>query len=31
VVEPSGIGPGGTILISDSERAKAVRYLRGGK
>jgi LCP family protein required for cell wall assembly len=30
VLEPSGLGPGGSVLISESERADAANYLQGG-
>ena len=30
VLEPVGFGPGGSVLISEQERAEAARYLRGG-
>jgi LCP family protein required for cell wall assembly len=29
VLEPSGPGPGGSLLVSDEAKARAVRYLRG--
>jgi len=31
VLEPAGFGPGGSILVSEEERAAAARYLRGGR
>ena len=31
VLEPAGFGPGGSVLVSDTERAEALRYLRGGR
>ena len=31
VLEPAGFAPGGSVLIPESERAKAARYLRGGR
>ncbi|HLL86761.1 MAG TPA: LCP family protein [Thermoleophilaceae bacterium] len=31
VLEPAGFGPGGSVLVSEEERAAAVRYLRGGR
>jgi LCP family protein required for cell wall assembly len=30
VLDPSGLGPGGSLLVSEGERAAAARYLRGG-
>jgi hypothetical protein len=29
VLEPSGPGPGGSLLVSDEAKARAARYLRG--
>jgi hypothetical protein len=29
VLEPAGFGPGGSVLVSEQERAEAADYLRG--
>jgi hypothetical protein len=29
VLKPSGLGPGGSLVVSDSERSRAVRVLLG--
>jgi LCP family protein required for cell wall assembly len=31
VLEPAGFGPGGSVLVSEQERAEAASYLQGGE
>ena len=31
VLEPSGFGPGGSVIITENERTSAAEYLQGGK
>ena len=31
VLEPAGFGPGGSVLITEGERARAANYLQGGE